>query len=788
MSMRVFALLSCGVFSSLAFAQDVMPRFHAAERRFSFGTTVGPSLQHARFGLDVDGKTYWSDKTSQVNWEGSASDPGRLTLRFDEPGILWTIRLRRGDDGSSAIVTSTIRNVGGKPVRLGRCRLADLSDPAAELRLGAGAEKSVILEATGWGAPTVVRAVRDGGKRRVARTIAQMYNPVSKTALLIAFLSFDRIHTEHEVWWDEDRHRAASSSYCDFLGFSLAAGASIDSEELLIQIRRDPIESLIHWGDLARDRYHITPWPKIPAGWVGWSWVDGFYVERYEDVVRRNTRAIRERLPGLDIGYVWVSLGNLENITPGNWLHWNYKLFPTSPQKLVADLDRQDFRLGLWIAPFWLSGRVPEAEGLKDAFMLSGGKPLVIPRTDVGDTFVLDPTHPKTLAFLRHALSVYRQWGVRYYMLDFLNAVSGPIPGTYKLDGYADRSVVFGPQALREGLKMIRDAVGPDTYLLGGTGPSFQLVGLIDGMRTGRDYGEGRPLYGPGKWYYPATYVINKPDHWQGHRAAIEAMATAFFTHRKLFLSDSGNVLTIDKPLPTPDAQISATIFAINGGPLMLGDDIARMAPDRVDMIKLLFPRLPEAAVPVDLFDAVAPDYPKFFHLPVRREWDHWDLAAIFNFGDETLTQRVDFARLGIDSTKPQAVWDFWSERYLGVHTSGLTASIAPRSVLFLRLAGARRHPWILSTDMHARQGQAEIEDCRWDAERSVLSIHATRPVGYQGSVYVHVPKGFAFKNPAGLWIAKDGNDGTMIVRCPFDFSKSTHQTRVLEFVPDPGR
>jgi hypothetical protein len=778
--MRSLSLLLCGVFSCAAMAQNLQFAFHGGDRRFSFGAAGVVGVEHARFGLDVDGKTYWAEQASQ------ASGTRSLTLRFDEAGVEWIITAGAGEDGTSAVVSSTIRNIGKKPVRLGRCRLADLTDRTAALRLGEGAERSVMLVTTGWGNPNLVRTIRDGGKHLVARTIAQMYNPVAKSALLLSFVSFDRIHTEHEVWWDEERQRLASSSYCDFMGFALAPGSTIASEQLQIEIRRDPVESLNHWGDLAQARYHPQIWPKTPAGWLGWSWFDGIYIEKYEDILRRNVRAVRERLPGLDINYVWVSIGNLEDIAPGNWLRWNTKLFPSGPEKLVSDLEHDGFHLGLWIAPFWMGGRVKQAETLREAFVQSGGKPLVIPRTDVGDTFALDPTHPKTHAFLRDFLGTYRKWGIRYYMLDFLNAVSGPVPGMYKLDGYADRSVVYGPQAVRQGLQVIRDAVGPDTYLLGGTGPTLQIVGLVDGQRTGRDYGEGRPLYGPGKWYYPATYIINKPDHWQGHRAATEAMATNFFTHRKLFLSDSGNVLTIDKPLPLPDAQISTTIFGINGGPLMLGDDIARMANDRLEMVKLVFPRLPETALPVDLFDSPEPDYPKFFHLRVKREWEQWELAAIFNFTAEVVKRKVEFAALGIDPKQPQAVWDFWSERYLGVHTGDVTVSVAPVSVTFLRIAPARPHPWILSTDMHTRQGQAEIEDCRYDPQTMTLRVTATRPRGYRGNVYLRVPKGFGFKNPDGLWVAKDGNDSTVIVRWAFDFSQSEHVTQSVVFIPDP--
>ena len=47
-----------------------------------------------------------------------------------------------------------------------------------------------------------------------------------------------------------------------------------------------------------------------------------------------------------------------------------------------------------------------------------------------------------------------------------------------------------------------------------------------------------------------------------------------------------------------------------------------------------------------------------------------------------------------------------------------VSIDVPPRSVKLLRIARDREHPWLLSTDLHVRQGQAEIEDCRWDEAR----------------------------------------------------------------------
>ena len=37
-------------------------------------------------------------------------------------------------------------------------------------------------------------------------------------------------------------------------------------------------------------------------------------------------------------------------------------------------------------------------------------------------------------------------------------------------------------------------AAGPDPYRLTSTGPTLQSIGVMDGVRIGGDYGEGRPL------------------------------------------------------------------------------------------------------------------------------------------------------------------------------------------------------------------------------------------------------------------------------------------------------
>jgi hypothetical protein len=761
-------------------------RFRIENGRYSFGP-----IENARLVLEVNGKMLDAANASDVSSTGGleSGQSGRLQVRFRNPGVSWEITFEFDPNGSAATIHSTVWNRGAAPIALGRCSLAEISG-ASRLNMGRDAKDTVLLAISGWQAPSRVRKISG---LQSSKIVAQLHNRSSGVSAQLGFVTIDRINTQHDFWWNEEQQCLNGRSYCDFNGFSLAPGTRVESEKLLIQFHRDPHESLAKFAGSVQAHYKPRIWADAPAGWLGWAWVDPLDIERYEDVVRRNTRAIRERLPGLDINYIWISIGNLAGTLPGNWLNWNADLFPSGREALIRDLASQGFRLGLWCGAYWLNTHLDSlVHQLDGAFLQQDGKPLLLPSADWGNSYALDPTHPKTLAFLQQVFSTYREWGVKYFMLDFLDAASGNTLGPaakdgrlqLRNDGYHNGQLISGPEAFRKAFQVIREASGPDTYLLACTGPSFQHVGLADGARVGNDYGEGRPLRGPGGGMAPGTFAINKPDFWTSHLYASNAMASHSFFHRKLFLCDSGNVLTVDKPVGLPDAQISATIFGINGGPIMLGDDIDRISEERLHIIRTLFPRCPECARAIDLFETPEPDHPKLFHLPIRTAWENWHLLALFNYGESPLERNVSLTSLGVQSTEHHVIWDFWNERYLGTATERVSVWAAPRSVTLLRISPMRKHPWLLSTDMHIRQGQVEIQKINWDGTARRLTISATRPKGYTSNLYLRVPPGLALKNPAGRWIAKDANEGCLIVRVAMNFATDTSSRESIDFVP----
>jgi len=402
-------------------------QFDSTTRRYSVQGPVG--VKGARLGVEIDSTTHWVDETAHLDWNGQ--ETGEAKIAFHSVPVLWRVRFDWESDGRALVVSSTLENRGSRPVKLGRCFHIDTKDPAGQVLFGPHPEKAAAFVTNGtanppWRthglAPSVKRRAENSetfstegvnvshGKLAavagqevsakgpfLSKTLTQWFTPGSGPTIQFSFLSFDRAEASIESGWDESRNVPTVSAWTDFQGTPLEPGASLDTETFRIGLETDPHAALEAWGDAVYQRYHPPLWHNIPGGWLGWSWVDPLYVERYEDVVHRNVRAVRNRLKldQNDIQYVWVSIGNLKDELPGNWLNWNYDRFPSGPEALVADLGSLNFTLGLWTGMFWMSAKITgEVEELKNAWLKYQGKPIIIVHRDLGPMYVGPPPPP----------------------------------------------------------------------------------------------------------------------------------------------------------------------------------------------------------------------------------------------------------------------------------------------------------------------------------------------------------------------------------------------------------
>lgn len=207
----------------------------------------------------------------------------------------------------------------------------------------------------------------------------------------------------------------------------------------------------------AGDRLSSGHLRSIPPGWSSWSYY--FKAVTEEDVVENVQAARRLSLP---VEIAQVDDGYEADI--GDWLDVRPEF--GSVKRLAGRIRSAGILPGIWIAPFMVS----------PTSVLAGKHPdWLVADADAGIHWgrrmrILDITQRGAADYVTHVLRTFAGWGFGYYKLDFLYAAA--IPG---LDSY------------RQGMLLIREAVGPDAILLIGGAPLLPSIGLCDGMRIGPD-------------------------------------------------------------------------------------------------------------------------------------------------------------------------------------------------------------------------------------------------------------------------------------------------------------
>jgi Melibiase/Beta-galactosidase jelly roll domain len=311
----------------------------------------------------------------------------------------------------------------------------------------------------------------------------------------------------------------------------------------------------------------------VPAGWCSWYELFGNVTE--DDVVanlefcaasfdRRYFRLIQ-----LDDGY---------QRSTGDW-ETNQK-FPHGHRWLTDRIHAKGFRAGLWVAPFAVTDRsgVPAAhpEWLLKAVAEGGGSGPPVPivwdtRDDWGGkVYSLDGAHPEVQAWLRElARRVVRDWGYDYLKIDFLHWATA---GSEHYGGLTHA------EAYRAGLAAIRDGLGSEAFLLGCGAPLQHAVGYVNGMRIGTDV--------------DAT--------WGGIQPPALAAALRGFYHRGAWLNDP-DCLVVRPPLTDAQARTWAAIVAVSGAMNIFSDNLPKLPPERVPLLRRTIPVAPVAGRAVDV-------------------------------------------------------------------------------------------------------------------------------------------------------------------------------------------
>jgi alpha-galactosidase len=227
---------------------------------------------------------------------------------------------------------------------------------------------------------------------------------------------------------------------------------------------------LAAWAAEFARRVGVEQIRPAPTAWC--SWYHYFTAVTADDIVE-NLDAIGAH--GLPVDVVQIDDGWQTEI--GDWLTYSEK-FPSFPG-LISQIRAAGRRAGIWVAPFLVAARSETAKSHPDWLIRDAdGEPVDAGYNWDSQLFGLDATHPGVRGYLTESFSRLRALDVDYFKIDFIYA--GALDGV-RHDGSAPLS------AYRSGVSLIRDAIGPDAYLLGCGAPILPSVGLVDAMRVSPD-------------------------------------------------------------------------------------------------------------------------------------------------------------------------------------------------------------------------------------------------------------------------------------------------------------
>lgn len=550
----------------------------------------------------------------------------------------------------------TLTNRGAKPVRISEVVLFDAPHTLpAETRLYG--EGFTMLSQTGgtFAKPQKIGTFLDHKHYRIPapQGLFTVYNmlsvaPEGDKRLLLAFTSSHRFAGRFS--FDSERLRISQ----DLENLELPPGKSFTLESMSVESGEDR-EALL--DQLAQRLNHNHPPLKhssIPCGWSSWICFGPGVTSKD---VASNSAWIKQNLPALK--YVQIDDGYQPWM--GDWLDTG-TAFGGGVQNVLKQIRTDGLEPALWVAPFVAS---PESRLFKDHpdwFMKDAdGKPLSSEKVTyggwrLGPWYALDATHPDALKWLEETFrTMNRDWGVTYFKLDA--NYWGAMHGAKLHDPSATRI-----EAYRKGMQAILRGAG-NSFILGCNHPLWPSLSLIHGSRSSMDIACS--------WKsFMRTGRENLYRSWQNGKLWI-------IDPDSLLLGDanSKDVMGPDgKPVTTGQVTFDnllfhATLLRSTGGMLLSGDDLPKLTPNLVSILRKTVPPTKGA------FRFADESFTTGRLTDGNTEW-----IAVLNWDDVPVKRVIEFKG-------KKHITEYWTDKDLGSHEGSIEIpAMPPRSGMLLKL------------------------------------------------------------------------------------------------------
>jgi alpha-galactosidase len=380
-------------------------------------------------------------------------------------------------------------------------------------------------------------------------------------------------------------------------GKQLKPGETIQYEQIVLRRAGNWLDLLNQFGTAIAKENGIGR--LKPADFKGWATWDYYAYVFSADDIRENTERIKRLSPAANLVQIdagWYS-------TRGDYA---VRTNLAGGMKEIADrIKAAGMTPGIWIDGFRANSTSEVCTQHPEYFLHDQDGNLIIEvRRKEGtdrDRIYFDYSHPGARAHIAQRIrAIVEDWGFPYIKIDFMRfglnqEIMRNKPAVRRIKAYDP--TITDVERMRLGLQAMRDAVGPDNYLLGCSAVFGPCIGYVDGMRTGGDISPRyaafpeRSLANLGHFYLSGKVFNADADYLAFREAADE--------DEKVSKEDvkHGGSLTMN------EAQMWADVNKLYGTCRVSSDNLMTLRPERQALVKDVFqyPAMDET-VPLDIW------------------------------------------------------------------------------------------------------------------------------------------------------------------------------------------
>ena len=295
----------------------------------------------------------------------------------------------------------------------------------------------------------------------------------------------------------------------------------------------------------------------VPAGWCSW-YCFGPNVTTHK--VERNLKYITDTIP--ELNYVQIDDGY--QAAMGDWLDTG-KAFGGGIREVIRQIREKGREPAIWVAPFIAEEASNVFQEHPDWFIMDAeGRPL---RSDAvtfggwrnGPWYALDGTVPGAQQYLETVFRTIPGMGMQLFQTG--RQLLGSHAGGRFHDPDATRV-----EAYRRGMAAVLRGAG-DGFILGCNHPIWPSLGLIHGSRSSGD----------------------TERRWETIKRITDETFHRNWQNGKLWWNDPDCVL-LTGGLPDHEFMFHAAAIYASGGMVLSGDDLPRISPERLRVLRKLVP------------------------------------------------------------------------------------------------------------------------------------------------------------------------------------------------------